>query len=125
MIEWIKVSPSSMDAAFNWKIQLETGMECYHHFTTHPGTFEIDFPTHLSWCEDSRPGWDVCHSPARNEAPDEVYTMGFPAMPDRTTEERRVFDLYLIFPLARFAVHPDRITLRPLTPVSPQRTPAQ
>jgi hypothetical protein len=51
--------------------------------------------------------------------------MSFPAMPDRTTEERRVFDLYLIFPLARFAVHPDRITLRPLTPVSPQRTPAQ
>ncbi len=122
MADLVGVNPSTMDAGFNWKIQLETGMECYHHFAAHPGTFEVDFPTRLSWCEDSRSGWDVCHSPARDEAPDDVYTMGFPAMPGLTAEQRRVFDLYLIFPLTRLAVHPDRITLRLLTPVGPQRT---
>ncbi len=122
MSELVGFNPSTMDAGFNWKIQLETGMECYHHFAAHPGTFEVDFPTRLSWCEDSRSGWDVCHSPARDEAPDDVYTMGLPAMPGLTAEERRVFDLYLIFPLTRLAVHPDRITLRLLTPVGPRRT---
>ena len=122
MSELVGVHPSAMDAGFNWKIQLETGMECYHHFAAHPGTFEVDFPTRLSWCEDKKTGWDVCHSPARPEAPDDVYTIGFPAMPGLADAEKRVFDLYLIFPLTRLAVFPDRITLRLLTPVGPQRT---
>jgi phenylpropionate dioxygenase-like ring-hydroxylating dioxygenase large terminal subunit len=122
MGELVSVVPSTMDVAYNWKIQLETGMECYHHFAAHPGTFEVHFPTRLSWCEDSRKGWTVCHSPARPEAPDEVFTMGFPMMPHLDPAERRVFDLYHIFPLTRLSVHGDRINLRILTPVGPSRT---
>jgi phenylpropionate dioxygenase-like ring-hydroxylating dioxygenase large terminal subunit len=122
MGELVAVSPSSMDVAFNWKIQLETGMECYHHFAAHPGTFEVDFPTRLSWCEGIKNGWALCHSPARPEAPDSVYTMGFPTMDSLEPEERRVFDLYHIFPLTRLAVHGDRITLRLLVPEGPRRT---
>jgi phenylpropionate dioxygenase-like ring-hydroxylating dioxygenase large terminal subunit len=30
MGELVGVQPSELDAKFNWKIQLETGMECYH-----------------------------------------------------------------------------------------------
>jgi phenylpropionate dioxygenase-like ring-hydroxylating dioxygenase large terminal subunit len=120
--ELVAVKPSEMDAAFNWKIQLETGMECYHHFAAHPGTFEVNFPSRLSWCEDSKRGWTICHSPARPSAPDEVYTIGLPVFPDLDADERRVFDLYHIQPLTRLAVFPDRIMFRLLTPLGPQRT---
>jgi phenylpropionate dioxygenase-like ring-hydroxylating dioxygenase large terminal subunit len=120
--ELVAVRPSEMDAAFNWKIQLETGMECYHHFAAHPGTFEVNFPSRLSWCEDSKRGWTICHSPARPSAPDEVYTIGLPVFPDLDADERRVFDLYHIQPLTRLAVFPDRIMFRLLTPLGPQRT---
>ncbi len=76
--ELVAVEPSELDAAFNWKIQIETGMECLHHFAAHPETFEVNFPTRLSWCEDSKRGWTICHSPARPEAPEEVHTIGLP-----------------------------------------------
>jgi len=120
--ELVAVKPSEMDAAFNWKIQLETGMECYHHFAAHPNTFEVNFPSRLSWCENSKRGWTICHSPARPSAPDAVYTIGLPVFPDLDAEERRVFDLYHIQPLTRLAVFPDRIMFRLLTPLGPQRT---
>jgi phenylpropionate dioxygenase-like ring-hydroxylating dioxygenase large terminal subunit len=122
MGELVGVQPSELDAKFNWKIQLETGMECYHHFAAHPETFEVNFPTRLSWCEESKKGWGICHSPARDEAPEEVYTIGLPAIPTLDASERRVFDLYHIYPLTRLAVYADRIMLRLLTPIGPTHT---
>ena len=120
--ELVGVEPSEMDAAFNWKIQIETGMECYHHFAAHPETFEVNHPARLSWCEGSKAGWTICHSPAREGLPDEAYTLGLPVFPDLAPDERRVFDLYHIYPLTRLAVFPDRLVFRLLTPVAPNRT---
>ncbi|BBK42244.1 (2Fe-2S)-binding protein [Allostella vacuolata] len=120
--ELVGVEPSEMDAEFNWKIQLETGMECYHHFAAHPKTFEVDHPSRLSWCEDSKGTWSTCHSPARDDAPDEVYTIGLPTFPDLEPAERRVFDLYHIFPLTRFSAFADRVNFRVLYPMGPNRT---
>jgi phenylpropionate dioxygenase-like ring-hydroxylating dioxygenase large terminal subunit len=122
MGELVGIQPSELDAMFNWKIQLETGMECYHHFAAHPETFEVHFPSRLSWCEENRKGWGLCHSPARPEAPDEVCTMGLPVIPTLEGAEKRVFDLYHIYPLTRLSVHPDRIKLRLLTPIGPLHT---
>ena len=50
---------------FNWKIQIETAMECYHHIGAHSTTFEPIQPARLSSCDDSEEGWTVCHSPSR------------------------------------------------------------
>lgn len=44
------------DCPFNWKIVVETFMECYHHLGAHEATFEPNFPARLSWTEDARPG---------------------------------------------------------------------
>jgi len=120
--ELVAVEPSELDAAFNWKIQIETGMECLHNFAAHPETFEVNFPTRLSWCEDSKRGWTICHSPSRPEAPEEVHTIGLPVFPDLDAAERCSFDFYHIFPLTRLAVSADRIMFRLLTPLGPQRT---
>ena len=122
MHELVAVAPSVMNAEFNWKIQLETGMECYHHFAAHPGTFEVNYPTRLTWCEESRAAWSICHSPPRPELTVEDLAIGFPVMPDLTAEEQLAFDLYHIFPLTRISVFCDRINLRILLPTGPERT---
>ena len=115
----VAVWPSQTEGKFNWKIQLETGQECYHHFAAHPTTFEVNYPTRLSWCEPSRAAWSICHSPPRPELADEALTIGLPIFPDLTAEERRVFDLYHLFPLTRLAVYSDRVRLSTLTPLGP------
>jgi nitrite reductase/ring-hydroxylating ferredoxin subunit len=119
--ELVAVWPKTMEADFNWKIQLETGQECYHHFAAHVDTFEVHYPSRLSWCEPSRPAWSVCHSPPRKDATDEELTIGLPIFPDLTADERRVFDLYHMFPLTRLAVFTDRVRLGMLTPLGPKR----
>src|ERR1700743_451404 len=58
---------------FNWKVQIETFMECYHHIGAHPETFEIAQPARLSSCEEGKPGWTICHSPYRDDAPESAY----------------------------------------------------
>ena len=119
--ELVAVWPSHVEGQFNWKIQLETGQECYHHFAAHQTTFEVNYPTRLSWCEPSRVAWSVCHSPPRPELGDEELTIGLPIFPDLTAAERRVFDLYHLFPLTRLAVFSDRVRLGILTPLGPTR----
>src|SRR4029078_57416 len=42
------VEPSGTDCAFNWKFQIETGVEAYHHFGTHRDTLGPIYPTRMS-----------------------------------------------------------------------------
>ena len=119
--ELVAVWPSQIEGQFNWKIQLETGQECYHHFAAHPTTFEVNYPIRLTWCEPSRTAWSVVHSPPLPERSDEELTIGLPIFPDLEPEERRVFDLYHLFPLTRLAVFGDRVRLSTLTPLGPTR----
>jgi phenylpropionate dioxygenase-like ring-hydroxylating dioxygenase large terminal subunit len=120
--ELVSACNGEMDVPYNWKIQIETGQEAYHHTVTHPTTFGTYHPPELSWAEESRKGWTVCHSPPRLEDPDEVLTIGLPIFPHLEGKERRAFDIYLIYPLTRLIVFTDRIMFRRLTPVGPLRT---
>ncbi len=120
--ELVPVCPSDFRGAFNWKILIETGQECYHHFSAHATTFEVNYPTKLSWVEDSHATWSVCHSPPRPDLADEDLTIGLPIFPDLTPEERRVFGLYWIYPTTRLAVFTDRVRLQLVIPVGPTAT---
>jgi phenylpropionate dioxygenase-like ring-hydroxylating dioxygenase large terminal subunit len=122
MKDLVAVRPREQKADFNWKIQLETGMECYHHFGAHPTTFEVNYPTKLTWMEPRRAGWGVCHSPAWPELTEEELTMGFPVLPDLVGEERRAFDLYHIYPLTRMSARGDRMNFNQLVPMGPHAT---
>ena len=73
---------------YNWKILIETFMECYHHIGAHRTTLEPDYPARLSYVEDAQSGYSVCHSPLREELAHEAYI----------DEDRRPFSLYLIYP---------------------------
>ena len=46
----------------------------------------------------------------------------FPPFPDVTVEERPGLDLYLIYPLTRLGVYPDRVRVQLLMPEGPGRT---
>ena len=52
----------SYECDFNWKIVVETFMECYHHLGAHAATFEPSFPARMSWTEDARPAWTLGHA---------------------------------------------------------------
>jgi len=115
---------NAMDSAFNWKIQVETFMECYHHIGAHPTTFEVDQPARLSSCDDGKAGWSVCHSPYRAEAPPEAKMSGLPMFPDLVGPDRDICDYVNIFPNALLAIRPDIISLLVLFPEGPRRTAA-
>jgi phenylpropionate dioxygenase-like ring-hydroxylating dioxygenase large terminal subunit len=116
---------SSMVSAFNWKIQVETFMECYHHIGAHPTTFEMDQPARLSSCEDGKVGWSVCHSPYRPDAPLDVRRSGLPIFPDLEGDELEACDYVNIFPNLLLAIRSDMVSLLILFPESPKRTLAQ
>jgi len=116
--ELVYVNPSSTDYPFNWKFQIETGIEAYHHFGTHRNTLQPLYPTRMSWCEEDKKSWTVCHSPTHPDA----NIIELPVFPDLKKDEIPGNDLYLIYPATRFGIYPDRIRLRLITPVSPNRT---
>jgi phenylpropionate dioxygenase-like ring-hydroxylating dioxygenase large terminal subunit len=120
--ELVTLAHYELDSPFNWKIQIETGMECYHHIGAHPTSFEVNHPGRLSWCEESRAGWTLCHSPSWPDAPDEVFQIGLPVFPDLEGDELRSFDLYHIYPLTRINTWADRINISILSPIGPNRT---
>jgi len=110
------------DCAFNWKIVVETFMECYHHLAAHPVTFERDFPARLSYGEEPRPAWSVVHSPARPGAGEEVFFAGLPFLPEISEEQKGRFSLYMVYPYHIFATFPDRVTWFRIQPKGPART---
>jgi len=118
MKDLVSVPSPGTDYRFNWKFQIETGIEAYHHFGTHRDSLQPLYPTRLSWCEESKKGWTICHSPAH---PD-VSIATLPVFPDLREDEIPGNDLYLIYPAMRLGIYPDRIRLRLIIPVAPDRT---
>jgi nitrite reductase/ring-hydroxylating ferredoxin subunit len=107
---------------FNWKVQAETFMECYHHIGAHPETFEIDQPARLSWCEESKPGWTICHSPYREGVAESAYTFGLPVIPGIAEDQLQVCDYVLLFPCTLLSIRPDSAGVLILIPVGPALT---
>lgn len=110
------------DCAINWKIVVETFMECYHHLAAHPVTFERDFPARLSWGEETREAWTIVHSPARPNAGREVFFSGLPFLPGLTEEEQKDMRLYLVYPFHLVSTFADRIVWFSLQPKGPEQT---
>lgn len=122
MDELVIAGSRSYDCAINWKIVVETFMECYHHIAAHPETFERAFPARLSWGEDARPAWTALHSPVRAELGESATTAGFPLLGTPSETERREFCLYQVFPFHLINVLPDRVYWFRLQPEGPART---
>ena len=120
--EGVVVNTGHQDVDFNWKIYIETGQECYHHFAVHKETLEDTRPSRLSWCEEGRPSWTVCHSALKPQLPQELNTMGLPNFPGLSEEAKRSISYFHIFPLTRLFARPDRIVLRTVYPLGPTRT---
>ena len=110
------------ECKFNWKIMVETFMECYHHIGPHVDTFEPDFPAKISYVEDSRPAWTRGFGVARPEVVPDVFDVGLPRFPLVNAEECSAFGLYLIYPCHMLATFPDRVVWFNAQPVGPDVT---
>jgi phenylpropionate dioxygenase-like ring-hydroxylating dioxygenase large terminal subunit len=97
MQDMVCSSVSDVENDYNWKILIETFMECYHHIGAHRETLEPSFPARLSYVEDEKQGWSLCHSPLREDLLDEAYSSTL------TTP----FSLYLIYPQVLMATAMD------------------
>ncbi|MDE1174103.1 MAG: aromatic ring-hydroxylating dioxygenase subunit alpha [Parvibaculaceae bacterium] len=124
--ELVLAGELSYECDFNWKIMMETFMECYHHIAAHPSTFEASFPARLSYIEDDRKTWTMGASPARDSVPDDKIRVGLPLLSDDlTTEESRAFFLYQAFPSHLVSIWPDRVYMFRCQPRSAGRTSLQ
>lgn len=87
---------------FNWKIAVETFMECYHHIGAHAKTLQPHSPGGESWGvvkEDPEQGWIVCRHPLRKDLSSEhALVPGLPVFDGWSDEQIRVGSLYHVFP---------------------------
>jgi phenylpropionate dioxygenase-like ring-hydroxylating dioxygenase large terminal subunit len=108
---------------FNWKIAVETFMECYHHIGAHRDTVEPMHPGRLTYVEDSRLGWTICREPLRPDAKtEESFSNGLPPFPNLSDAELRLDGLALVYPMTLYGITPNRISVTGLIPVGPQKT---
>lgn len=119
---WVIGTTLDYDCQINWKIVVETFMECYHHIAAHPETFERAYPARQTYVEDARRAWTVGHAPARADLPAAQITVGFPNLGELTAQERHEFRLYLVYPYQLFNVLPDRTFWFCLQPQGATRT---
>jgi phenylpropionate dioxygenase-like ring-hydroxylating dioxygenase large terminal subunit len=47
---------------YNWKVQVETYVECYHHIGGHSTTLQKIMPATASWSEEDKGSWTICHA---------------------------------------------------------------
>ncbi len=57
----VVVSKVEQENKYNWKVQVETYVECYHHIGGHLNTLEKLLPAAGTWCESGLDTWSVCH----------------------------------------------------------------
>ena len=100
------------DNAYNWKIQVETYMEYYHHIGAHKNSLEAESPGGRSWCEeqDHDGTWSIAHG-------------GIPAnWTEEQIAEKPPGSLILVYPLLMIGRSKKRASFRILFPVGPNRT---
>ncbi len=108
---------------FNWKIAVETFMECYHHIGAHATTAEPFSPGALSWGEDGREAWTAVHGPLAPHLPtEENLKSGLPVFEGISEEAKRDVALYVVYPTLLITVFADRIHWTTLIPEGPEHT---
>ena len=104
---------------FNWKIAVETFIECYHHIGAHARTAEPRNPGRLSYGIEPHRGWTACYAPLRPELPlSEKLNSGLPLFEGLTEDWIRQGGLYVIFPAALLTTNGDRIHWTTVLPLS-------
>jgi phenylpropionate dioxygenase-like ring-hydroxylating dioxygenase large terminal subunit len=104
------VNAVEQDNKYNWKIQVETYMECYHHIGAHLKSLEAESPGGRSWCEEDHGSYTVCHNGRKpNVTPEEL-------------AEKPPGYLVLVYPLLMLGVNKRWGGFRILFPVGPNRT---
>ncbi|ODN71068.1 aromatic ring-hydroxylating oxygenase subunit alpha [Methylobrevis pamukkalensis] len=111
---------------FNWKIAVETFMECYHHIGAHAKTLQPHSPGGESWGEDMtdpEQGWITLRHPLRADLPTEhVLKSGLPIFDGFTDAEMRVGSLYHVFPMNLIGTSVDAVRWTTILPISPDET---
>lgn len=108
--------------AFNWKIAVETFMECYHHIGAHARSAEPTNPGRLSYGIDGHEGWTACYAPLRPELPvSEKLKSGLPPFDGLTEDIIRNGGLYVIYPVNLITTNADRIHWTTLLPLGPDK----
>ena len=61
MKDQVVVSKLEQENQYNWKVQVETYVECYHHIGGHLTTLEKLLPAALTSCEADKGSWTICN----------------------------------------------------------------
>lgn len=116
----------SFPCPFNWKIAVETFMECYHHIGAHSKTLEPKERGGDSWgvpMDDPDQGWIALRHPLRADLPtSEMLVPGLPVFEGWTDEQLRTGNLYTVFPNHIFGTSGNAVRWTTLIPKSATET---
>lgn len=120
----IVVDVQRQDNRYNWKIQAETYVECYHHIGGHETTLQKAAPAHLSWCEAEQGGWTICNTRLNDDVSrltDEekaIVTM----LAEEAGPDNLIGQQILIYPFGLITNMQTGWDIRILEPIAPDRT---
>lgn len=120
----VVVGTVNMKNTYNWKIQVETYMECYHHIGGHQDTLERLMPAAGSWCEDNKGTWSICHASltADIESLSEEDKIAAASLAPTAAPGDAVGHLVVIFPSTLLTFMDGGCDIRILSPLSPLKT---
>jgi phenylpropionate dioxygenase-like ring-hydroxylating dioxygenase large terminal subunit len=109
---------------YNWKVQVETYVECYHHIGGHSESLQKIMPAASSQCEEDKGTWTVCHAGLNknlsNLSPEERTTVA--AFAKDAIAGDTLGSIVVIYPCTLVTFMKGGGDIRILSPISPDVT---
>jgi hypothetical protein len=109
---------------YNWKVQVETYGECYHHIGAHFESLQKVLPAASTWCDADNGRWSVCHvkltDDTSNFSPDEL--RAFESFAAGAKPGDTVGHICLIYPFTLVTFMHGGGDIRVLNPIDPGHT---
>jgi len=119
--EQVVVQTLQQTNQYNWKVQVETYVECYHHIGGHSETLQKIMPAAASRCEEDKGTWTVCHASLNKDlshlSPAERSTVA--AFERNTIAGDTLGHIVVIYPCTLVTFMKGGGDIRILSPISP------
>ena len=109
---------------YNWKVQVETYVECYHHIGGHETTLQKMLPAESTQCEEDKGSWTICNvalTPHVDRLNDEE-KLAFESFAQGAKPGEVIGHIVVIYPFTLLTFMPGGSDIRVLAPRSPTTT---
>jgi nitrite reductase/ring-hydroxylating ferredoxin subunit len=124
MKDQVVVNTVRQETHYNWKVQVETYGECYHHIGAHLESLQRLLPAAATACEDDKGSWTVCNVKLTNDVASlsEAERKAFDSFAPGAQGGETIGRIVIAYPFTLMTFMHGGCDIRILNPVSPSLT---